>query len=114
MKRFFKGGNLKMRQEFPTIEELEDVGAKFLYYTDTSVIGEIEDESFERKVSLTKAIETKYCIYTETNTGILYIAKKGKPTFSSLDAQFFLLEEAKKKVYYMNQNGKRIWKYGKI
>ena len=22
-----------MRQEFPTIEELEDVGAKFLYYT---------------------------------------------------------------------------------
>lgn len=100
-----------MKMEFPTLEELEESGAKFLYYTNSSVIGEIFEHVVENETINNLKQQQKYYIYTITNTGNLYISKNGKPTYSKLNAHLFLLEDAKKKVFYMNKNGKRIWKY---
>lgn len=39
-----------MRMEFATLEELEESGAIFLYYTDMGVIGELQKRTNELKV----------------------------------------------------------------
>lgn len=96
-----------MRMEFPTLEELEDFGATFLYYTDVGVIGELIEE--ETKVfSESKPVVSHY-VYTETATGKLYVASKGT-TYSQSNAKTFTLEKAKEKAYFMSKKGNHEWR----
>ena len=98
-----------MRMEFATLEELEEIGAKFLYYTDTSVIGEILKEEISINIP-TSSKQDKICkIFASINTGKLYLAKNGKTTFSLTEAKEFVVNNAKVKISYMNKKGKYKW-----
>ena len=97
-----------MKIEFSTIEELYQADAKFLHYTDMGVLGEVE-ETHNVYTQTTSKKKHLYKIYTNTITGKMYLKKNGKTTFVSKDATQWENQEAKKKILFMNKNGKYLW-----
>ena len=81
---------------------------KFLYYTDMGVLGEVE-ETHDVYTQTTYKKNHLYKIYTNTITGKMYLKKNGKTTFVSKDANQWEDQEAKKKIFFMNKNGKYLW-----
>lgn len=102
-----------MRMEFATLEELEESGAIFLYYTDMGVIGELQKRTNELKVQKKNVTKTKnvLCqIYTEIQTGRMYLSMNNKTTFLKKDSKTFSIEKAIEKINFMNKRGKYLWK----
>ena len=58
-------------------------------------------------------VETKYLVYTETQSGVMYVSKKGKTTFYFSEAKTFSEKEAKTKAFFMTKNGFYKWNYKK-
>lgn len=100
-----------MKMEFATLEELEDAGAKFLYYTDTGAIGELfKEKIIDHHVSTNPVKKEKlFKIFALTNTGKLYLSKNGTTTFLETEAKEFVSNDAKVKIRYMNKKGKYKW-----